>query len=192
MALFHLGASKRIQDLDTDASKEADVCRAFYEQSRDEVLEDFNWPFAEVRAFLNLVTNNPTTDWAYAYQYPSEASRLVKIPSGIRNDTQDSKIPYKVVYGDSGNLIYTDKENAEIIYTKKVTDVSRYTPKFRMALSLKIAGYIAASVTGGDPFNLQQKAEEKYRAVLSQAEAIVLNQQQEENESDSEFIRARL
>lgn len=191
VALSHLGVSKDIQDLDSDNSKEAAACRRFYEQSRDEVLEDFDWPFAETRVSLNLVTSNPNTDWLYSYQYPSDAVRLIKIPSGIRNDTQDSRIPYKVVHGTSGKLIYTDQQDAELIYTKRVTDVSRYTAKFRMALSLKIAGYIAARVTGGDPFNLQEKAEARYKLVLTQAQAAVMNEQRTELNPESEFIRAR-
>lgn len=191
IALSHLGVSKEIQNLDSDQSKEGSACRRFYEQARDEVLEDFNWPFAEKRVYLNKVANNPTLDWLFSYTYPTEAVRIIRIPSGIRNDTYDTKIPFKVVYGDSGKLIYTDKENAEIIYTKRVTDVSRFTAKFVMALSLKIAGYIAARVTGGDPFNLQEKAEKQYLKVLHEAQAAVLNEQQQEQRPESEFIRAR-
>ena len=191
MALSHLGVSKEIENLDTDKSQEASACNRFYEPARDEVLEDFNWPFAEKRVYLNKVDDTPTTDWLYSYAYPSEAVSLIRIPSGIRNDTFDTKIPFKVVHGDSGKLIYTDQQDAEMIYTKRVTDVSRYTAKFRMALSLKLAGYIAARVTGGDPFKLQNKAEAKYLRVLKEAQAAALNEQQKEEDPDSEFIRAR-
>lgn len=191
LALSHLGVSKEIQNLDTDKSQEATACRRFYEASRDEVLEDFPWPFAEKRVSLNLVSENPTTDWLYSYQYPSDAVRINRIPSGIRNDTQSTRIPFKIVHGDSGNLIYTDQKDAEFIYTKRVTDVGRYTAKFRMALSFKIAGYIAARVTGGDPFKLRKEANTSYKLVLEEAQANVLNEQQDEVVPDSEFISAR-
>lgn len=191
LALSHLGVSKEIQSLDTDSGQEASACRRFFEISRNEVFEDFPWPFAEVREYLALVESNPTADWLYSYQYPSNAANIVQIPSGIRNDTRSTQIPYKIVYGDSGKLIYTDQQDAEVIYTKLITDVSRFSAKFTMALSYKIAGYIASRVTGGDPFKLKEAADRSYFKILKEAQANALNEQRYEVLPESEFITAR-
>lgn len=191
IALSHLGVSKRIQSLDTDVGQEAVSCRQFYEIARDEVLEDFQWPFAQVREYLALVEEDPTTEWLYSYQYPSSASNLIIIPSGAIVDSVSTLIPFQVVYGDSGKLIYTNQQDAEIIYTKKVTDVSRFSAKFVMALSLKIAGYIAATVTGGDPFNLKEKADRSYERIIREAQRNALNEQIRNVLPDSEFITSR-
>lgn len=190
LALNHVNG-KEIQNLDTDSSNEASVCRRFYEQARNEMFEDFPWPFAEIREQLSLVSETPTDDWAYSYQYPSNCARLGYIPSGVRNDTKDSAIPYKVVYGDSGEYIYTDQENAEIVYTRRVTDESRFPAKFVIALSYKLAGYIAGGVSGGDPFKLGEKADKKYEMMMAQLQSNVLNEQRREPAPESEFISAR-
>lgn len=191
MALYHLGASQRIQNLETDKGQAATSCRTFYEIARDEVFEDFAWPFARTREFLALVEESPTDDWGYAYQYPANASNLIKIPSGTRNETKSSMIAYEVAYGDSGKLIYTDQSEAEIIYTKKITDTARYSAKFIMALSYKLAGYIAASVTGGDPFKLKAQADANYQIAIMQARANALNEERSEPLPESEFITGR-
>lgn len=191
IALSHLGSSKRIQSLDSDKGQEAASCRQFYEIARDEVLENFPWPFAQTQEALALVSENPTPEWTYAYQYPSNASNIVKIPSGAMLDSNNTRIPYKIVYGDSGKLIYTNQRDAEVIYTKRVTDVSRFSATFTIALSFKIAGYIAATVTGGDPFSLKEKADKSYRMIINQARNNALNEQAPDVTPDSEFITAR-
>ncbi len=78
-----------------------------------------------------------------------------------------------------------------MIYTKLITDVSRFSSKFIMALSYKIAGYIASRVTGGDPFKLKEAADRSYFQILKEAQAIALNEQRIDVLPESEFITAR-
>lgn len=191
LALSHLGVAKTIGNLDTESSSEASVCRTFYENTRDLVLRDFEWPFATRTVSLGLVEEDPTSEWAYSYRYPSGIVKFRKILSGTRNETNDTRVPYRVASDDTGLLIYTDKSSAEGEYTKLVTDVSLYPPDFVMALSLRLAFYIAPRISRGDPFKMQEKVLNNFFIEISRSSATAVNEEQEEKEPDSEFIRSR-
>ena len=57
MALIRLGAT-RITSIDDD-SKQALLCKQYYEQTRDEVLYDHEWNCAIVRASLAQLAETP-------------------------------------------------------------------------------------------------------------------------------------
>lgn len=191
LALAHLGIGKRIANLTTEQSQEAAVCRVFYETSLDEILRDFAWPFATKFVALGLVEEDPTTEWAFSYRYPSDCLDLRRIFSGVRDDSRQSRVPYKLGQDASGVLIYTDIEDAEVEYTYRADDPQFFPPDFTMAFSFLLASYIAATITGGDPFKLSGQALQKYSVWLSKAKAKAGNEEQPSEEVDSEFVRER-
>lgn len=195
LSLRHLGISKEIASL-TERSNEAAACNRFYEPTRDMVLRGFPWPFAKKSVTLGLVTDSddddhPTTEWDYSYRYPTDCAIALRIESGIRNDTRQSRIPFEIYQDESARLIYTDQENAVLQYTKNETNSERYTPDVVMALSFLLAYYIAPSLTAGDPFKLGVRAFNSYLATLDQAKAAASNEAQAEEVPDAESIRAR-
>ncbi len=191
LALSHLGVGKEIATLETEKSQEAAACRRFYEQIRDQVLGEVHWPFATKIADLNLIEENPNSEWAFSYRYPSDCLAARKILSGTRNDNRQTRIPYRIAKDDAGTLLFCDKEEAELEYTVKVTDPSFFPSDFVMALSLRLAGYIAPRVTGGDPFKLGDKAFALYRLEIAAAQDSAFNEEQDEELPDSEFISGR-
>ena len=60
-----------------------------------------------------------------------------------------------------------------------------------MMLSLLLAAYIAPRVTSGDPFKLGERAFGLYLNSKIKAESTALNEQDDEEQVDSEFIRSR-
>lgn len=191
LALGHLGSGKQIADLNKERSAEANSCRTFYAQARDELLRDTEWPFATKVATLALVTNNPTTEWAFSYQYPSDCWYARRIPSASRTDTRESRIPYRIRYGASGAEIYTDMCSAQLEYTVKVTDPTRFPPDFVQALALRLAAYIAPSLTGGDPYKMRQAALDLFSMSLDIAQSAAFNEEQPDVDPTAESIRAR-
>ncbi len=191
LALSHVGVSKEIANVDTENSASASACRRFYDKALNEIFEDFSWPFANKFAALGLVEEDPNNDWGYSYRYPSDCKRLLKILSGIRNDSRQTKVSYELGSDSSGILIFTDEEDAEAKYTEFVTDTSFYPTAFEMMLSLLLAAYIAPRVTGGDPFKLGVQAFQKYSLSQSKAQANALNEQAEDEPVEAESIRAR-
>lgn len=191
LALSHLSSGKEISNLETDRSQEALACRRFFETARDAVLRDFAWPFATKIADLGLVEETPSDEWDYSYRYPTDCVKLRRVLSGTRNDTRDSRVPYKLISDDAGSLIYVDTENAQCEYTARITDPGRYPPDFVMAMSCRLAAYIAPRITAGDPFKLGKRAMDLYEYELGLAKASAMNEEQAEEDPDSEFIRAR-
>jgi hypothetical protein len=190
LALGHLGVGTEIAS-PTERSAEASACRRFWDTAIKQTLRDFPWPFATRYIELGLVEEDPTSEWAYSYRYPSDCLYLRRIFSGNRNDNQDSRIPYILGGDDDGQLILTDMEDAECEYTTYLETVSDYPEDFVMASSLRLAHLIAPKLTKGDPYKLGENAFRLYRYELSRARANSLNEQQFDNAPESEFIRAR-
>lgn len=190
-AIGHIGIAKQIANLESDTSREALACRLFYTTALEKVLGDFNWPFATKFISLGLVEENPIREWAYSYRYPSDCLNLRRILSGVRNDNRQSIIPFRVGQDDTGALIYTDAEDAEMEYTVRVTDTARFSPNFSIALSYLLASYIVPMIVGSDRFKMIPGLLQLYDAELRNAQAGALNEQQDEQLPESEFIRAR-
>lgn len=190
-ALSHLAISKEISNLDTDRSEEAATARRFYDTALEDTLRDFKWPFATRIAALALVETDPNDEWDYSYRYPTDCLRVRRILSGIRNDTRQSRVPYKVASDSQGILIFTDQEDAEIEYTVRFEDPQFYPSDFAMAFSYCLAYLMAPRITGGDQFRLGDRAFKLYQYQLSKAESNALNEEQAEEEPESQFVRDR-
>jgi hypothetical protein len=190
-ALSLIGTSKAISNVDTDQTAMARAVRVFYDTARDAVLRDFPWPFATKNATLNLVESDPTDEWGYSYQYPSDCLMIRKILSGVRNDTRNSRVAYRIVRGAAGRVIYTDEETAEAEYTVRETDVLQYPPDFTFALAYKLAVLIVPRLSGSDPFKLIPGLKKDYQDALQRAAANALNEQQDETPPDSDYVSVR-
>lgn len=191
LALSHIGIAKPIANLDTEQSQEASTCRVFYTTVRDVVLRDYRWPFATKIASLNLVGTDPNSEWAYSYRYPTDCIMFRRVLSGQRNDTPDTRIEYRIGKDDAGKLIFCDIEEAECEYTVKVTDTQFFTPDFILALSYRLAYYIAPRLTAGDPFKLGDAALKMYQIEVGRAISSAFNEEQPGPIPESELIRVR-
>lgn len=191
MALSHLGTGKEIADLDTEKSEEASACRRFYDIARKATLRDIKWPFAKTFGALGLVSTNPTTEWLYSYRYPSDCVKFIRILSGVRNDTRQSRVPYILGRDSQGVLIYTDEVNAVAEYTFDLDDPVLYTPDFDIMFSIGLAIYVAPRLTKGDPFKMQDTLRKYYMVEKLRAQSSSLNEEQSEEDPRSEFERAR-
>lgn len=190
-ALSHLGVGRDIANIETENSQEANACRRFYVTARDQTLRDFNWPFATKESTLALVSENPTREWSYAYRYPTDCLKLRRIFSGLRNDTRQTRTPFKIVRDASGSLIYTDARDALMEYTFAEVDSQRFPADFAQALALRLAVYIAPRLTSGDPFKMGERAWKLYVIEITRAQASSANEQQDEDKPDAEWINAR-
>jgi hypothetical protein len=191
LALSHLGVGKEIANLETEQSQEASACRRFYELARSMTLRDHHWPFATRYADLALVEEDPNSEWDFSYRYPTGCLKIRKILSGKRNDSYQSRVPYSIAQDSAGRLIFTDWPTAEITYTFDEVDPDRYTSDFIMALSFRLAHFIAPRLTGGDPYGLGKRALDLYAYEISVAAANAFNEEQADQEVLPEIIRSR-
>ena len=191
MAISHLGISKDIANVTTEQSAEAKACRRFLDIARETVLKDYNWPFATKMATLNLVEEDPNDEWAYSYRYPSDCLYARRILSGFRDDTDLTRIPYKITQDSTGILIYCDTENAILEYTLNTKNVDLFSSDFKFALSYRLAHYIAPRITAGDPFGLGDKALQKYVLEIQRASANAFNEDKSSLPLTTDSISAR-
>lgn len=191
LALSHLGHGQDVSDLDLDTSAEARACRAFYDLCLEATLSDFSWPFATKITDLALIGEDPNDEWGYSYRYPLDCLRIRRLLSGINPDTRQSRVPFQLIADDSSGLIYTDEENAQAEYTVLVTNVTFMPSDFKLALSYRLAHYIAPRVSAGDPFKVGQMALSKYVMEIEKARANAANEEQAKELPESEFVRVR-
>ncbi len=194
--LAHLGSTVQIAALDTENSKEARILRAFWDIAYKKALKDFNWPFSKKTADLNLITDSsdtthPTSVWTYQYGYPADCLKIRRIVSGERFDSADSQVKFELAYGDTGTVVYTDQDEAQVEYTKDVDDTSRWPDDFVMAHSYYLAHLCAPGILGGDAGKIGQRVLEFYLLEISKAMANALTERAEDQEPDCEMIRAR-
>lgn len=128
MSLAHAAVGKTIASL-TEKSQEARLCALFYDTAKDQVLEAFAWPFATLTASLQLVQQQPTSEWGYSYRLPDDCLAARRLLNGsinaapfpnlfdipqtypvplARQLTAQSRIPYRIMADASGGLLYTD------------------------------------------------------------------------------------
>jgi hypothetical protein len=78
-ALSHIGQRANVTSIDPpDGSAEAGYCAQFYPFALAAALELASWGFATFREALAEI-DNPSSTWAYAYAYPSDAINLIAV-----------------------------------------------------------------------------------------------------------------
>jgi len=158
MALSHIGSEARVSSISPpDGSVEAGYCATFYDQARTEMLEPGNWAFALKRSSPPEVVN-ASDAWAYAYSRPSDALRVLRVlrPSvAVTVFTQDlQRYPHTddrdgAPFDLEGQIIYANEPDATIVYTRDITDSTKFTASFTAALSYLLASYLAGPIIKG-------------------------------------------
>lgn len=133
-ALIKVGGA-RILAL-SDTTREGKLCNELYSQVRDELLFDHPWNFATGRATLAETVTTPEFEFAKSYQLPANCLR-------VRSMEGEETYPWKV----EGTTLVTDYGSAKISYTKRVTDVSSFSPGFTKALVSELAYRLCYALT---------------------------------------------
>jgi hypothetical protein len=147
LALAHLGDEATVSSISPpDGSAQADHCKRFYPIARDALLEEMAWNFATRRAVLAETANTPPDVWAYEYAFPGSCLRI----QAILDSSGDEGAPQDYMQGTDSNgdrVIWTNTENATVLYTHAVTDTTKFTGLFVTSLSYLLASYLAGPIT---------------------------------------------
>lgn len=147
LALSHIGNPRRVVAIDPpDGSVEADLCATFYPQAVTEMLEMADWAFARKRVALSLLATNDSEIWAYAYGKPSDCLVPQRIPTGSPTAVGQDTEPFDV----EGDIIFANKAEAVLMYTRPVTDSTKFSGTFTVALSYLLASHLAGPIIKGD------------------------------------------
>lgn len=196
MALAHIGVKKRIASASLGANSTVDLLIAFSQRALNDLKRRHQWQAFSVYETLALVKESPNDHYAYAYLYPKDCLFFRKILSGIRNDHDDSRVPFGRgrIRDDKNNLvsvIFTDHSSPCGLYTEKSDDITEYDDDFALAWSYRLAYFIAPGLTGGDPFKIQKAALENFRSEFSNARKMDLSERQIDKRPKSNYERAR-
>lgn len=191
MALGHVGSSQLINQL-TELTTEAQQCNLYLDQAVETTLEDFPWPLATQYVSPGLVTDNSNVttpyDWLYAYRYPTDCLHVRRIVTALgRQETAPP--PWRPGLDAQGRLIWTDVQDMLIEYTQRVTDVNLFSPLFVDAVAWRLAAYIAPSLSRAP--KMRETCYAVYLTMLAKAKVQAGNEQQQHDQVESEFIRAR-
>jgi hypothetical protein len=114
------------------------------------------WSFAVTRAAVAEIDNPAPHDWAYAYALPTLCLRplaclypgLPERPMGESSDA--ASFPYVVEIDGAGNkILLTNVQTATVRYLKDVSDATKFSPLFTMALARLLASYLAGPLLKG-------------------------------------------
>lgn len=183
LALSFLGANI-ITSL-ADGTEEAIYCDIFYEDARDAVLAALPWTFARKRQALAESATTPDFGFAHQYPLPGEALYVWKVvqSDGVTEIDEEWQV--------EGRMILTDHAAPlNVIYVRRVTDTTEYTPNFTRTLAMRIAADLAFPITTKD--TLREKMEVLYNAELDMARGIDSMQGTPDSLESDELVDIRL
>ena len=196
MALGHIGINGRIQNVDTETSREATTCDLYFDRAVAFILEAQVWDFAAEQSSLVLVTAVEHDEWCFQYKYPNFVARVNYILNPLdRRPAVEQKVPFRIVniptsLSDTGKLILSDQADAKIDFNRKIIEVSLFSETFVQALAYFLASQIGGPLRVTD--TLIDKAETKAIGLISEAVSQTFAEQQEDPERRSEFETSRL
>lgn len=126
----------------TAASNEAQQCNLHYALERDVLMESHDWHFGIGRVPLVAVTNDREDEWRYAYQRPSVAKTPLAVFDAERNPGEPQNR-----FRLENHTIYSNMEDAQLIYAGISENPGDWPATFRMALSCCIAKAVVMSLT---------------------------------------------
>lgn len=156
LALGHLGDNATVASLDPpEGSAQAEHCARFYDIARDTLLEAHSWNFATKRVQLAELTSE-SEQWDYSYAKPSDCITAISVMAADAPDDYlavTSAVPVAFVMEaseDGTEIILTDLEDAYLRYVARITDTTKFSAMFVMALSWQLASLLAGPVIKGD------------------------------------------
>lgn len=202
LALANLGDTAIVSSITPpDGSAQAQHCSRFYPIARNALLEMATWGFATKRTTLALLEND-SAQWLYAYGVPAQTLNLIAVippdapddysaelsgqvrcvPGQAFNDhTADYYVPQPYaseIRDDGQQVIRTNVENAVLRHTILLTDTTKFTPLFVVALGYLLSSMLAGPLMKGEAGATESKrCLAMFQAFEAQAEASDANQQ---------------
>lgn len=196
MALGRLGETKRVIDVDADATLVAKILRDHFDTSLQTLLERHDWGFATKFSSLALFASDPMDTWAYAYTIPSDCLRIRQLAAeGEFMDTflyPDELIQFKEVYDATGTKIYANLEDAWAEYTYNVPSSYSFPNHFGRALAAQLAIDIAPQVVTNNFSKVKNIMEADAESAIELGISFDISKKPRPETSDSKFIRVRI
>lgn len=148
LALTELGV-RTVASIETASatSKEEKLGNLLYQPTLDVLLRAHPFGFAEKEVALSLVTGATSIRFDLVYAHPADCLKITKL---TQDGAGGESFPYRVRTDAAKNSkeILSDAEDAYLIYTTNITNVTLFDPDFRDALVYLLASKSAIALKG--------------------------------------------
>lgn len=184
MAIAALGQKSFIQSM-TEASVEARYANLFYDQCRKATLRAHPWNCATSRKQLASLGAG-IGKWRYTYAVPSNCLKARYIVPFIPSE----KVPFEVALSDDGNsrVLYTDRENATLVYTVDLDNPDLFDAMFIDALSLSLAFRLSPTIAP----NRAQEMSNRFVNAMRSAQTVDASEGEIEDVSRTSWLEDRV
>lgn len=183
----------------TEDSLEARECKRWAQTILDEMADWSEWIDLIKRATLAVVTNDRGAEWLYAYAPPADMADPIDLreteddatslqPFGLGDYPQQDTSPIPFTY--EGGVIYTNIEDAILVYSGNTFDVGRMKPLVRRAFVTELAFRLAL------PIKKDAKLAQFLQSLALQARNLAISDEENKNPrrqpryvSDAEWAR---
>jgi hypothetical protein len=130
LALRRIGYQLRVGHL-YDGSKAANNALDIYAQTRDALLRDGDWGFAQATTAAVASGQAAPTPWAVSYQYPADCLRVRNLIAAAFDANDPLPVLWEIATDAvAGTVILTNEANAKLVYTRQVTNPALWDPLF--------------------------------------------------------------
>lgn len=170
VALRRAGES-RINNLDTDTSKEARAARDLYEEARDDLLRSHPWNFALKRKKLAQLATAPVFGWDYGYGVPADWLRTVSVHpyDGFDDTNCEYRMETQDIAGTPTRVLLAHSNQIYLRYVAQIANVSLMTPDFREALAMRLARDLSVALEKSS--SAYEMLNKQYKDALSTAKS---------------------
>jgi hypothetical protein len=152
-ALARIGYRLRVNSI-LDGTRAAALALQIYGQTRDALLRDGNWGFAQKTIACVASGTPPTAPWSFAFVYPADCLRVRNLfPASYAQGDQNN--PLRVLYQvadatGTTKYILTNEQTPVIVYTARVTSPLLWDALFAEALIVELAKRLAPALASLD------------------------------------------
>jgi hypothetical protein len=177
VALAQIGYKNRVGSL-FEGSRAAKNALDIYGQTRDQLLREGDWPFAQ-RDLVGALTKsapvggyvpptvwdplvNPPLPWLYQYTYPTDCIKVRAVKPQLIFVPNFSPQPYLFAVANNGDerVILSMVSNAIVTYVGQITDPTDMPPDFVEAFVAALGRRLAPVLATMDAVKLEAQAEQ--------------------------------
>lgn len=168
LALSACGSQASVSDPDEN-SREAALCRLWYDQTRDTIMASAPWP--SVRRYARLaqlrekgdlwLAGDPSPQFRFSYAIPSDMLHPYRMESYQR---------FELSSVASGRIISSNEEQPILLYNIRVNDTALWESGLRTAIIYGLAVNLAIPLTGRS-----QRLQENFQIASQQIEDAQVN-----------------
>lgn len=149
-ALSYIGSRLFITDIGED-SEQAIVAKVHYDRCTAMVLGERWWNFAEASATLARLNITAPGGFSFAYQLPADLlpgkQRYIYPGARLGLTRPGDAVPFAMRWiAGSGQVLLTDHEAPELVYTRKVTELVYWPEKAADAIAWALAPRLALGI----------------------------------------------